>query len=183
MILAGISFLPTVSNAQLREKAEELLSTTLGNDPEEPVTPTDTLSLDEQHRKDSIKMQELALQLQEMKLNEILLKDELESTKNSNATADSLKRSEQRNRIDSLRALTPGVPVVMEKTKNIAPHVMACKRCEGKGRIFYLDQGGAPLSAKCPVCNGSGRVKVQSKVITRIEPFVPGEDDTELMTM
>lgn len=28
----------------------------------------------------------------------------------------------------------------MEKTKNIAPHVMACKRCEGKGRIFYLDQ-------------------------------------------
>ena len=31
----------------------------------------------------------------------------------------------------------------MEKTKNIAPHVMACKRCEGKGRIFYLDQGGA----------------------------------------
>ena len=71
----------------------------------------------------------------------------------------------------------------MEKTKNIAPHVMACKRCEGKGRIFYLDQGGAPLSAKCPVCNGSGRVKVQSKVITRIEPFVPGEDDTELMTM
>ena len=101
VILAGISFLPTVSNAQLREKAEELLSTTLGNDPEEPVTPTDTLSLDEQHRKDSIKMQELALQLQEMKLNEILLKDELESTKNSNATADSLKRSEQRNRIDS----------------------------------------------------------------------------------
>ena len=58
----------------------------------------------------------------------------------------------------------------MEKTKNIAPHVMACKRCEGKGRIFYLDQGGAPLSTKCPVCNGS-------------EPFVPGEDDTELMTM
>ena len=47
--------------------------------------------VDEQHRKDSIKMQELALQLQEMKLNEILLKDELESTKNSNATADSLK--------------------------------------------------------------------------------------------
>lgn len=120
VILAGISFLPTVSNAQLREKAEELLSTTLGNDPEEPVTPTDTLSLDEQHRKDSIKMQELALQLQEMKLNEILLKDELESTKNSNATADSL-RSEQRNRIDSLRALTPGVPVVVEGGYLISP--------------------------------------------------------------
>ena len=71
----------------------------------------------------------------------------------------------------------------MEKTKNIALHVMACKNCEGKGRVFYTDQGGAPASARCPLCKGSGRVKVQSKVITRIEPFVPGEDDTELMTM
>ena len=53
VILAGISFLPTVSNAQLREKAEELLSTTLGNEPKEPVTSTDTFSLDEQHRQDS----------------------------------------------------------------------------------------------------------------------------------
>lgn len=114
VILAGISFLPTISNAQLREKAEELLSTTIGNEPKEPVTSTDTFSLDEQHRLDSIKIQELALQLQEMKLNEILLKDELESTKNSNTTANSLKRAEQQNRIDSLRTLTPGVPVVVE---------------------------------------------------------------------
>lgn len=60
---------------------------------------------------------------------------------------------------------------------------MACKNCEGKGRVFYTDQGGAPSSSRCPVCKGSGRVKVQSKVITRIEPFVPGEDDTGLMTM
>nr|WP_246867076.1 mechanosensitive ion channel family protein [Parabacteroides distasonis] len=86
----------------------------MGNEPKEPVTSTDTFSLDEQHRQDSIKIQELALQLQEMKLNEILLKDELESTKNSNTTADSLKRAEQQNRIDSLRTLTPGVPVVVE---------------------------------------------------------------------
>lgn len=71
----------------------------------------------------------------------------------------------------------------METTKNIAPHVMACKRCEGKGRIFTPDQQGNPNSCKCPVCQGSGRMKVQSKVITRIEPFVPGKDDTELLTM
>ena len=33
---------------------------------------------------------------------------------------------------------SPILPVVVmeKKTKNIAPHVMACKRCEGKGRIF-----------------------------------------------
>lgn len=114
IILAGICFLPVVCNAQLREKAEELLSTTLGDkEPENGFSP-DTLLSEEIHRQDSIKMQELALQLQEMKLNELLLRNELESTKNSNATADSLKRAEQRSRIDSLRSLTPGVPVVID---------------------------------------------------------------------
>nr|WP_291584907.1 molecular chaperone DnaJ [Bacteroides sp.] len=60
---------------------------------------------------------------------------------------------------------------------------MACKRCEGKGRTFSPDQYGISVSVKCPVCQGSGRVKVQSKVITRVEPFVPGKDDTEMLTM
>ena len=113
VILAGISFLPTLIQRPIKERPKNWYAT-LGNDPEEPVTPTDTLSLDEQHRKDSIKMQELATQLQEMKLNEILLKDELEARKT--ATLPTPKRSEQRNRIDFLRALTPGVPVVVEDT-------------------------------------------------------------------
>ena len=152
VILAGISFLPTVSNAQLREKAEELLSTTLGNEPKEPVTSTDTFSLDEQHRKDSIKMQELALQLQEMKLNEILLKDELESTKNSNATADSLKMAEQRNRIDSLRALTPGVPVVVEGDT-----------------LFHLY---AKRGGRTPVDRAEDILNIMVKIIHRIEERV-----------
>lgn len=71
----------------------------------------------------------------------------------------------------------------METTKNIAPHVMACKRCEGKGRTFSPDHHGILVSEKCPICQGSGRVKVQSKVITRVEPFIPGKDDTEMLTM
>ena len=48
-----------------------------------------------------------------MKLNEILLKDELEARKQQRYRRLP-KRAEQRNRIDSLRALTPGVPVVVE---------------------------------------------------------------------
>lgn len=71
----------------------------------------------------------------------------------------------------------------MEIRKEIAPHVMACKKCEGKGRIFYPNSLGNPVSGRCPVCLGSGRVKVQSRILTRIEPFVPGKDDTELLTM
>ncbi|MFR8641375.1 MAG: hypothetical protein ACLVEE_14115 [Phocaeicola vulgatus] len=50
--------------------------------------------------------------------------------------------------------------------------------------MFSTQTRAEPLPPpRCPVCKGSGRVKVQSKVITRIEPFIPGEDDTELMTM
>lgn len=103
---------PSVSvYAQLREKAEELLSVTLRDKPvEAPVV--DTLA-QEKGRQDSIRIQELALQLQEMKLNEIRLIDELGSSRNLSLTADSLKKAEQQYRIDSLRALTPGVPVVV----------------------------------------------------------------------
>lgn len=61
----------------------------------------------------------------------------------------------------------------MEVRKDIAPHVMACKKCEGKGRVFFPDRNGNVVASKCPVCEGSGRVKVQSRVVTRIEPFVP----------
>lgn len=71
----------------------------------------------------------------------------------------------------------------MEVRKDIAPHVMACKKCEGKGRMFFPDRNGNVVASKCPVCEGSGRVKVQSRVVTRIEPFVPGKDDMELLTM
>lgn len=72
---------------------------------------------------------------------------------------------------------------VMEVRKDIAPHVAACKKCEGKGRVFFPDRNGNVVASKCPVCEGSGRVKVQSRVVTRIEPFVPGKDDMELLTM
>lgn len=63
---------------------------------------------------DSVQFQELTLQLQEMKLNEIILRAQLDSVRNSNKLADSLKIAEQRRSIDSLRAVTQGVPVVVD---------------------------------------------------------------------
>lgn len=76
--------------------------------------PADTLSVEEKLRQDSIKMQELELQLQEMKLNEIVLRTELDDARNIHAVTDSLEREEQRRRVDSLRVLTPGVPLVVD---------------------------------------------------------------------
>ena len=69
---------------------------------------TDTLGAD------STRLQELTLQIQEMKLNEIMLRSRLDSACNSRRLADSLKIAEQRRCIDSLRTVTPGVPVVVD---------------------------------------------------------------------
>lgn len=104
---------PMSVHAQLREKAEELLSTTL-QDKQPQASAVDTLAQAKENL-DSIQIEELTLQLQEMKLNEIRLLNELDGTRNLNQTADSLKKAEQQHRIDSLRALTPGVPVVIDK--------------------------------------------------------------------
>ncbi len=64
---------------------------------------------------DSVRLREMELQIQEMKLNEIMLRTELDNALNRNHLADSLKHDRQRHLVDSLRAVTPGVPVVIEE--------------------------------------------------------------------
>ena len=55
----------------------------------------------------------LQSQVQEMKLREIVLSEQLEKTGLS-ARQDSIKQAERRQRIDSLRSTTPGWPVVVD---------------------------------------------------------------------
>ncbi|MDE6556972.1 MAG: mechanosensitive ion channel family protein [Duncaniella sp.] len=62
---------------------------------------------------DSLLIRELALQIEEMKMNEAMLRNELEASRDRNRTADSLERASQMRIIDSLRQTTPGVPVVV----------------------------------------------------------------------
>lgn len=114
-MLAGL-LLPVSLCAQLREKAEELLSSTLLSPVETAAATGDSLSasVDSIHIRDSIRLEELTLQLQEMKLNEIVLRTELHEVRHSHETADSIKLAEQRHRIDSLRKLTTGVPVLVD---------------------------------------------------------------------
>ena len=116
LIFIGIFAFHSPVQAQLIEKAEKLIQTAI-NEPHHDSLPTvsaDTLTVEERHRQDSIRIQEMTLQLQEMRLNEIVLRTELDDAHNRNLATDSLKRVEQRRSIDSLRALTPGVPVLVD---------------------------------------------------------------------
>lgn len=56
----------------------------------------------------------LQQELEAARLNEANLRMEMEQMKLAGYAADSLKRAQQRRRIDSLRQVTPGVPVVVE---------------------------------------------------------------------
>ena len=62
---------------------------------------------------DSVILREMALELQEMRQNELALRSELDNLRLQTIMADSIKIAEQRRLVDSLRAVTPGVPVVI----------------------------------------------------------------------
>lgn len=116
LLLIGIFAADLHGAPQLIEKAGQLIQTALGETRGDSVVSAeaDTLTVEERYRRDSVRLQELTLELQEMKLNEILLRTELDNAINNNHTADSLRMVEQRRSIDSLRELTPGVPVVVD---------------------------------------------------------------------
>lgn len=63
---------------------------------------------------DSLMLLNMQLQLQESRLNEANMRMELEEMKLQHLSGDSLKRARQMIRIDSLRSVTEGVPVIVE---------------------------------------------------------------------
>lgn len=113
VLSAILLFIPSRATSQIREKAEGLLNAVITEKNTNEVA-TDTLAVEEKRNQDSIRLQELELQVQEMKLNEIILRTELNEARNIHITTDSLKREEQRRSIDSLRTLTPGVPLIID---------------------------------------------------------------------
>lgn len=102
----------TSAKAQFADKAKEVLHDIIRDSTIPDSTRVDSLTYQKRFIQDSIQKEEMMLQIQEMKLNEIVLRTELGQFL-SHATNDSLKKAEQRRRIDSLRALTPGVPVII----------------------------------------------------------------------
>ncbi len=103
---------PSFGEAQILKKAGEFL---LPSSHQSDSLKQDGASLPKEELKsDSVRVIELMLELEEMKLNEILLKSKLDEN-NQSHMQDSLKKAHRIHQIDSLRAVTPGVPVVVEK--------------------------------------------------------------------
>ena len=59
------------------------------------------------------RMDSLQRELQEMKMKELVLRNALNES-GRDAREDSLRKAEQKHRIDSLRKVTPGVPLIIE---------------------------------------------------------------------
>ncbi|MDE7373756.1 MAG: mechanosensitive ion channel family protein [Odoribacter sp.] len=114
LLCIGIFTFNIQAQAQFIKKAEQLFQTTFHETRTDslPVAVNKARVAEERHRQDSIRLQQMMHQLQEMKLNEILLRTELDKVRTQHLTADSLQTAEQRLRIDSLRAHTPGIPVL-----------------------------------------------------------------------
>lgn len=115
IILLVVSFLtPRDAESQILKKAGELFLPNQSNNHTDSLFNTTATNHDgNEEKSDSVRLIELMLELEEMKLNEILLKSKLEEN-SQNLVQDSLKKAAQIHRIDSLRAVTPGVPVVVE---------------------------------------------------------------------
>lgn len=114
LLIIGIFASTCQLRGQLIDKAGQFIKTAINGSEDDNNASSPSGSTDERHRRDSLRLQELTLQLQEMKLNEIVLRTELDNARNHTHAADSMKLREQRQRIDSLRSLTPGVPVIID---------------------------------------------------------------------
>jgi len=139
LIVLGCFMLSVSADAQLKEKAKGLFDAAAKEQKPDSIQ-KDTSSVEDKMRKDSILLEELALQIQEMKLNEILLLGRLDEVSSSSKN-DSLKKAQQRRSIDSLRLHTPGVPVLIDndtlfviyaKRGGLTPH----KRAENLQNII-----------------------------------------------
>lgn len=116
MLIFGLLSANIQAHAQLIEKAEKLLQSAFNPSPNDTVNNDSNIELssEEKFLRDSALIREMMNQLQEMRMNEMLLRTELENIRNHNLIADSMKMAEQRSRIDSLRAITPGIPVIID---------------------------------------------------------------------
>ena len=109
--LIVILMLSVDTDAQLIKKAGQLIKTTFEETISDSSRNDAGVDKDMELMADSIRMEQMARELEEMRLSEMLLRSQLAQ----NHIEDSLKRAAQLQRIDSLRANTPGVPVVVEE--------------------------------------------------------------------
>lgn len=89
----------------VRAQIQETLQQILGNDTTQAGATTST---------DSIRLKQMQEELEAARLNEANMRLEMEQLRLQTFSADSLKLAEQKTRIDSLRQVTKGVPVIVD---------------------------------------------------------------------
>lgn len=105
LLLLLMFFLSMSAQAQLKRAVEKILSgDTIASNP-----------VSQDRDSDSIRLVILQKSLEEARLNEANMRLEMEEMRLQTLAADSLKSLRQRQRIDSLRQFTKGVPVVADK--------------------------------------------------------------------
>lgn len=105
LLLLLMSFLSMSAQAQLKQAVKKILSgDTIASNP-----------VSQNRDSDSIRLVILQKSLEEARLNEANMRLEMEEMRLQTLAADSLKSLRQRQRIDSLRQFTKGVPVVADK--------------------------------------------------------------------
>lgn len=104
VLLSLMSFLATGAQAQLEQAVKKIFT---GDSIAEVQAAVNRDS-------DSINLANLRKSLEEARLNEANMRMEMEQMRLRIASADSVKYARQRQRIDSLRRFTQGVPVVVE---------------------------------------------------------------------
>ena len=107
LILCFLLGVTLPSSAQIKQKLQDFQELITKSD----TTEVDTLS--HQQIKD-IKINELSIELENSRQKELELQMELEQLRFETFSADSLKKAEQKRRIDSLRSVTPGFPIVVK---------------------------------------------------------------------
>lgn len=102
------------AQGQIIKKAGEIMRNAIEGNTVDSANAEENLPIEERIRLDSIRLYEMNLRLQEMKLKETMLQAELSNAQSRNHISDSIRRARQLHLIDSLRPLTRGVPVVVE---------------------------------------------------------------------
>ncbi|MDE7160000.1 MAG: mechanosensitive ion channel family protein [Muribaculaceae bacterium] len=115
LLIVGLAAESPRADAQIIRKAGQFLQTAFDESATDSVTPALAPAAErENSRADSATVEELAMKIREMQLNEVMLRSELESARTRNQEEDSLRDARRRHTVDSLRAVTPGVPVLVE---------------------------------------------------------------------
>lgn len=115
LIFLATDLIGVNAEGQIIRKAEQFIQTAFDESKADSTKMPATPAPNRETRQDSVTVEELSLKIREMQLNELMLRSQLDNALNRNHAEDSIRQARRRHMVDSLRAVTTGVPVIVEK--------------------------------------------------------------------